>query len=126
VKYSALTIAFGLLLSTGTMVHGEEANNTNVPASSPQNPNVKFVTKLSGLVLFATNSCPDILVDFDRFKEVSTSLGVEVDALSKEPIRLESLSYFSSYKENTKQNCMRALNEFGPDGRILRGIFARK
>jgi len=124
-KFYALAAALLLPLPLAGMVRGQEAI-PDAPPPEASSPNAKFVTKLAGLVLFVANSCPEKTIDYDRFKSVVTGLGVEVDALSKDPIKLASLNYFTSYGANVKDNCTRALTEFGPDGRIVRGIFSEK
>jgi len=129
----SLAPAFALLLSSAvmpslisSMASAEDQKAPEAQGTEAANPNAKFVTKLAGLVLFVSNSCPGAKVDYDRFKATVTSLGVQVDALSAEPMKLESLNYFTSYEANAKDNCARALTEFGTEGRIIRGIFSAK
>jgi len=131
-KSFALTSALLLLSAVmpsliSSMACAEDQKASEVQGTeAATNPNAKFVTKLAGLVLFVSNSCPETKVDYDRFKATVTSLGVQVDALSAEPMKLESLNYFTSYEANAKDNCARALTEFGTEGRIIRGIFSAK
>jgi len=125
-KIFAFAAALSLSLLVAGLAYGEESKASETAGPGTITPNAKFVTKLAGLVLFVTDACPKSKVDYDRFKAIVSALGIQVSALSEDPIKLESLGYFTSYKDKTEDNCARALKEFGPDGRIIRGIFGEK
>ena len=86
----------------------------------------RSATKLAGLVIFVTNSCPEAQPDYDRFKTVITAMGVKVDDLSQGLLAVRSAEYTQAYQKEPVESCRRAFENFGEGGRVIPGLIARR
>ena len=97
------------------------------PAEAGSVPaNAKTAAKLAGLVAFVANSCPELMPDYARFKNIVSALGIDVDDLSNGDLKLQYLNYASLYQADVKGNCEQARSRFGETGTTFQGLFQKK
>lgn len=117
----ALAIACAATLSAAPPVRADDLAK-GVPSQAALR--TKMALKLAGLMTFVASSCPDIKADYARFKTAITALGVTYEDLSKTEVKNVYLAYAMRYKDEAKENCARALVNFGPGGKAVPDIFA--
>jgi hypothetical protein len=123
-----LLAALFLLLTTPPAAHADE-KAVPPPASggveaAPENTDKAL--KIAGLVAFVANSCPNLVPDYDRFKAVISTLGLEVEELSKNELQLKYLNYAAIYQKDIPGGCEKAQSLFGDGGTMLKGLFHPK
>ncbi|MBB3901198.1 hypothetical protein [Methylobacterium brachythecii] len=127
----AVASAGPLAAETPTAPESAPAQTTPAPAPAPQgDPRVerqrKGAAKLAGMIRFVDVECPDAKPDYDRFKKVIASMGVDLKDLEQGPLMIESLGYSEAYKKNTAESCKRAFEHFGESGTTVPGLLAHK
>ena len=103
------------------------------PGASPQaqgDPRTErqrnTAAKLAGMIRFVDASCPDAQPDYDRFKKVIATMGVDIKELESGPLMATSLGYSQAYDKNKEESCKRAFENFGENGTTLPGLIAKK
>ncbi|WP_157091838.1 hypothetical protein [Methylobacterium nodulans] len=114
----AITVLIFGFLTTVTTVAGESLG----PSSAMSDAAIK----LSGLVRFVAEDCPDDKPDYDRFRQVMMSLGIDLEALSSGAYVIKSMRYTEKYKENRQINCKLAHEKFGKEGNVIPGLLIPK
>jgi len=117
-----------VLLFLLTTPPAARADDRAPPPSTPGGAQVAPETtdkalKIAGLVAFVANSCPNLSPDYDRFKAVISTLGVEVEELSKNDMQLKYLNYAAIYQKDIPGGCEKAQSLFGDSGTMLKGLF---
>jgi len=104
----------------------DAATPENKPPETKAERQRNSAAKLSGLLYFVQNACPDLQPDYARFKNVVANLGVTLEDLSAGDLLLRSRTYTEVYTKDTVANCARADTNFGPNGTTIPGLVVKR
>ena len=102
------------------------------PPGGPTGPETKAerqknnAAKLAGLLAFVKTHCADLRPNDDRFRGVVTGLGVSYDDLQSGDLDLRTRAYAEIYAKDIAANCTRAAENFGPGGRTIPDLVAKR
>nr|USU32826.1 hypothetical protein NG677_03775 [Methylobacterium sp. OTU13CASTA1] len=124
--FAALATAPALAQTTPDAPPPDAAAPENRPPETKAERQRNSAAKLSGLLYFVQNACPDLQPDYARFKTVISSLGVTLEDLSAGDLLLRSRTYTEVYTKDTPANCTRAEANFGPAGTTIPGLVVKR
>lgn len=82
--------------------------------------------KLAGLLQFVSASCPESKPNYETFKTVVRSLGLEPDDLAGGELILRVKAYADVYGKDVPANCAKAVANFGETGTTIPGLVVKK
>lgn len=96
------------------------------PPDTKEERQKNTAAKLAGLLQFVSASCPEAKPNYETFKTVVRSLGLEPDALAGGELILRVKAYADVYSQDVPANCAKALENFGANGKTLPGLVVKQ
>ncbi len=100
------------------------------PAAEAKPPelskNETMAARLAGLVGFVNVACPELRGEPEQLQAAVRRLGLEPAALDSGTLHFAAASYLESYRKDPEANCKRAFDGFGPEGKLVPNLVARR